>query len=74
MPVKRSLDSRSPVRRIMGELLPEYEWPRAVACALSHEDGPPLDPTSCIGENGMPDEPVLALAKVDGGGGACDES
>ena len=73
MQVKERLDGRSTVQRIVGELLPEYERPRAVVYALSPEDGFPLDPTLRIGENDMPDGSVLALAKVNGGGGACDE-
>lgn len=74
MPVKRSLDGQSTVRQIIGELLPEGEKARADDYALSPEDGPPLDPSSRIGDSDVQDGSILALTKVDGGGGSCNGS
>lgn len=72
MPVKRSLDGRSTVRQAICELLPEYERDCVGDYALSPEGGPPLDPLSRLGDCDVPDGSVLALTKMDGGGGACD--
>ena len=74
MPVKRSLAGQSTVRQIIGELLPDGEKARAGDYALSPEDGPPLDPSSRIGDSDVPDGSILALTKVDGGGGSCSGS
>lgn len=70
-PERMSLDGRSTVAQIIGELLPEYEKARADDYVLSPEDGPPLDPTSRLGDDDIPSGSVLALTKKDGGGGAC---
>lgn len=71
-PEERILDNRSTVKEIITELLPEYEKTRADDYVLYPENGPPLDPGSCMGDDDVPDGSVLALTKKDGGGGgAC---
>ena len=70
-PETRTLDGRSTVRETIDDILPEDERARAGDYALSPEDGPPLDPASILGDNDIPDGSVLALTKMDGGGGAC---
>lgn len=70
-PEERSLDGRSTVAQIVGELLPEFEKARAADYALYPEDGPPLEHASRLGGNDIPDGSVLVLVKTDGGGGAC---
>ena len=70
-PEERILDDRSTVKEIIANLLPEYEKTRADDYALSPENGPPLDPGSRLGDDDIPDGSVLALTKMDGGGGAC---
>ena len=70
-PVAKNLNGQSTAREVIDELLPEDEKARAGDYALSPEDGPPLDPASILGDSDMPDGSVLALTKMDGGGGAC---
>lgn len=71
IPRDETLDGRSTVGQIIGDLLPPDQKARADDYLLSPKDGPFLDRASVLGDDGIPDGSVLALTKRDGGGGAC---
>lgn len=72
IPREETLDGRSTVGQIIGELLPPDQKARADEYLLSPKDGPFLDGASVLEDGGIPDGSVLALTKRDGGGGACN--
>jgi len=65
------LDGRTAARRIIGGLFTRNQRAGAGDCHLSARDGPVLGPSSVLEDDGIPGGPVPALAKKDGGGGAC---
>lgn len=69
--VEQLLDGGTAARRIIGGLFTRSQRAGAGYCHLSARDGPVLGPSSVLEDDGIPGGPVPALAKKDGGGGAC---